>query len=100
MKNFTYNDMDFSVEKAKNHWDVFYKKSDGQLACVGAALFEGVAESEVEAKARALVKAVFPVGVRSVGPDVAHPTWIGDLKIIGPDISHANFIYWDKERVS
>ena len=29
-----------------------------------------------------LARTLFPVGVRSVGPDVAHPTTIGDLKLV------------------
>lgn len=100
MKSFTYNDMDFSLEGAGGRWDIAYKKPDGKSAFVGAGLFAGLPESEVEAKARALVKAIFPVGVRSVGPDVAHPTLIGDLKIVGPDVTHPNFIYWDKDSSS
>jgi hypothetical protein len=46
------------------------------------------------------VKSVYPVGVRVVGPDVAHPNKIGDLKIVGPDVTHPNFIYWDKDSAS
>jgi hypothetical protein len=59
-----------------------------------------VPEGEVEAKAKTLVKTMFPVGVKSIGPDVAHPNMIGDLKIIGPDITHPNFIYWNKDSTS
>jgi hypothetical protein len=43
---------------------------------------------------------MLPVGVRSVGPDVAHPALIGDMKLVGPDVTHPNFIYWDKDSSS
>ena len=52
------------------------------------------------ARAMALIKTIFPVGIKSVGPDVAHPNTIGDLKIVGPDVTHPNFIYWNKDSVS
>lgn len=100
MKSFTYNDMDFSVESAQGRWNISWKKPDGKSAYVGAGLFEGLPESEVEVRARALVKSIFPVGIRIVGPDVAHPGLIGDLKIVGPDVTHPNFIYWDKDSSS
>ena len=48
----------------------------------------------------ALIKTIFPVGIKSVGPDVGHPNTIGDLKIVGPDVTHPNFIYWNKDSVS
>jgi len=103
MKSFTYNDMDFSVENsqcAQDRWDISCKKADGKSAYVGAGLFAGLPESEVEGKARMLVKAIFPVGIRIVGPDVTHPSLVGDLKIVGPDVTHSNFIYWDKDSSS
>ena len=65
-------------------------------AYVGAGLFEGVPESEIESRARTLVRSIFPVGIKVVGPDVAHPNLIGDLKIVGPDVTHPNFIYWTR----
>ena len=58
------------------------------------------AAAEAEAKAKALVRTMLPVGVRSVGPDVAHPALIGDMKLVGPDVTHPNFIYWDKDSSS
>ena len=100
MKSFTYNDMDFSVEKANGRWGISYKKPDGKPAFVGSGLFEGLAESEIEAKARGLAKSIFPVGIKIVGPDTVHPNLIGDLKIVGPDVTHPNFIYWDKDSSS
>jgi hypothetical protein len=100
MKSFTYNDMEFSVEKAQDRWDISCRKSDGKAALVAAGLFAGLAESEAEAKAKALVRTMLPVGVRSVGPDVAHPALIGDMKLVGPDVTHPNFIYWDKDSSS
>ena len=59
-----------------------------------------IGADEVEACARRLVRAIFPVGVRCVGPDVAHPLTIGDLKIVPPDVTHPNFIYWNGDSVS
>ena len=100
MKSFTYNDMDFVAENIQGRWNVSYKKPDGKSAYVGAGLFEGVPENEIDGKLRALIRAIFPVGIKSVGPDVAHPNLIGDLKIVGPDVTHPNFIYWDKESSS
>ena len=100
MKSFTYNDMEFSVEKAQDRWDISCKKADGKAALVAAGLFAGLAEGEAEAKAKALVRTMLPVGVRSVGPDVAHPALIGDMKLVGPDVTHPNFIYWDKDSTS
>lgn len=100
MKSFTYNDMEFSVEKAQDRWDISCKKADGNAALVAAGLFAGVPEAEAEAKARALVRTMLPVGIKVVGPDVAHPNLIGDLKLVGPDVTHPNFIYWDKDSAS
>ena len=100
MKTFTYNDTEFSVEQAQGRWDISYKKADGKPAFVGAGLFAGVSGDEIEAKALALIKSIFPVGIRVVGPDVTHPNLIGDLKIVGPDVTHPNFIYWDKDSSS
>jgi hypothetical protein len=101
MKSFTYNDLIFSVEKSGNGWDITYKSTPAAApAFAGTGLFQDVPEGEVEAKAKTLVKTMFPVGVKSIGPDVAHPNMIGDLKIIGPDITHPNFIYWNKDSTS
>lgn len=100
MKTFTYNDTEFSVEQAQGRWDISYKKPDGKTAFVAAGLFTGVSGDEIEAKALALIKSIFPVGIRVVGPDVTHPNLIGDLKIVGPDVTHPNFIYWDKDSSS
>ena len=69
-------------------------------ATAAAGLFAGLPEAEAETRALALIKTVFPVGVKSVGPDVAHPNTIGDLKIVGPDVAHPNVVYWDKDSVS
>jgi len=100
MKSFTYNDMDFSVENVNGRWAISCLKPDGKAVYVGAGLFEGLLESEAEAKAKQLVKSIYPVGIKVVGPDTSHPNQIGDLKIIGPDVTHPNFIYWDKESSS
>ena len=100
MKTFTYNDMLFSVEPASGKWNIVCKRGDDKTAYVAAGVFPAATEVEAETRARALVRAICPVGVRSVGPDVAHPIRVGDLKIIGPDVAHANFIYWDKDSAS
>jgi hypothetical protein len=100
MKTFTYNDIEFTIAKAGNGWEIARKLADGRSAQVGAGLFPGVPDGEAEARAYSLVKTVFPVGVKSVGPDVAHPNMVGDLKIVGPDVAHPNFIYWNKDSTS
>ncbi len=100
MKTITYNDIEFTIVKSGKGWEIARKLTDGTLAQVGAGLFEGVADGEAEARAVALVKTVFPVGIKSVGPDVTHPNMVGDLKIVGPDVAHPNFIYWSKDSTS
>ncbi|MDR3684997.1 MAG: hypothetical protein P4L11_14815 [Geothrix sp.] len=100
MPSIAYNDMQFSVEKRDDRWDITYPLPDGSRALAGAGLFAGLPEKEAEIRALALIKTIFPVGIRSVGPDVNHPNTIGDLRIIGPDVAHPNFIYWDKDSVS
>ncbi|MGE5385016.1 MAG: hypothetical protein ACM3SV_03925 [Betaproteobacteria bacterium] len=95
MKTFTYNDITFGVEKAGDGYDI----TKG-AAVVAAGLFKGVAAAEAEAKAEALVKTIYPVGIKSVPPDVTHPTMIGDLKIVPPDVGHSTFIYWNKDSVN
>ena len=100
MQTINYNDMQFTVEKNGAGWDIICRRPNGTSATAGAGLFAEVPEGEVAARALALIKTVFPVGIRMVGPDVGHPTTIGDLKIVGPDVTHPNFIYWDKDSVS
>lgn len=100
MQPIRYNDMDFTVEKAGDRWNIRCMLPDGSSATAAAGLFAGLPESEAHTRALALIRTVFPVGVKSVGPDVAHPNTIGDLKIVGPDVTHPNFVYWDKDSVS
>lgn len=100
MPTFTYNDMQFTVEPGGAGWDISYRLPGGASALAGAGLFPGLAESEAGPRAQELIRTVFPVGIRSVGPDVLHPNTIGDLKIVGPDVTHPNFIYWNKDSVS
>jgi len=100
MPTITYNDMQFTVTGREDRWDLTITKADGSTTIAGAGLFPGLTESEAEVRALALIKTIFPVGIRSVGPDVTHPNRIGDLKIVGPDVTHPNFIYWDKDSVS
>jgi hypothetical protein len=100
MQSIIYNDMQFSVEKRDDRWDISYQLPNGSSAIAGSGLFAGLSESEAGPRALALIKTIFPVGIKSVGPDVTHPNTIGDLKIIGPDVTHPNFIYWNKDSVS
>jgi hypothetical protein len=100
MTTFTYNDIEFSVEQAQGRWNIRYRRPDGTPVFVAAGLFASVSGDEIEAKARELTQSIFPVGIRIVGPDVAHPNLIGDLKIVGPDVTHPNFIHWDKDSSS
>ncbi len=100
MQKIIYNDMQFSVEPSGDRWDITYTLPNNATAVVAAGLFAGLTESEAGARALSLVKTIFPVGIKSVGPDVLHPNTIGDLKIVGPDVTHPNFIYWDKDSVS
>ena len=100
MPSLLYNDIQFSVEPSGDRWDITYKLPSGASALAAAGLFPGLAEADATGRALALVKTIFPVGIKSVGPDVTHPNRIGDLKIVGPDVTHPNFIYWDKDSVS
>jgi hypothetical protein len=100
MQPIRYNDMDFTVEKEGDRWDIRLTRPDGSSATAGTGLFAGLPESEARTRALSLIRTVFPVGVRSVGPDVGHPNTIGDLRIVGPDVAHPNFITWDKDSVS
>ncbi|MGZ6987373.1 MAG: hypothetical protein ACXVH0_00260, partial [Thermoanaerobaculia bacterium] len=83
MQPIRYNDLDFTVEKADRSWDIRCTRTDGSVATAGTGLFVGLGEEEARARALVLIRTVFPVGVKSVGPDVAHPNTIGDLKIVG-----------------
>jgi len=96
MSSFTYNDTTFTVTASGAAWDL----TRGPEALVAAGVFPGASAEDASSRALALVKTIFPVGVKCVGPDVAHPNTIGDLKIVGPDVTHPNFIYWNKDSVS
>jgi hypothetical protein len=100
MKNIIYNDTEFSVAKTTCGWSITRKLPNGALAVVAANLFADLPDGDAEARALALVRTVFPTGIRIVGPDVAHPNMVGDLKIVGPDVSYPNFIYWNKDSTS
>ena len=100
MANFNYNDMAFAIEAAGSAWDILRVLPGGATAVVGTGLFAGATAADAQAKGLALVKAIYPVGIKVVGPDVAHPNMIGDLKIVGPDVTHPNFIYWDQDSAS
>ncbi|HEY3400325.1 MAG TPA: hypothetical protein VGK03_06800 [Geothrix sp.] len=100
MQSISYNDMQFSVEPRGDGWDITFTAPNGACAFAGAGLFPGLPEGEAVTRALALIKTVFPVGIKSVGPDVSHPNTIGDLKIVGPDVTHSTFIYWNKDSAS
>jgi hypothetical protein len=100
MESFIYNDTEFLLAANDSGWDIKRKLAGGGEAIVATGVFPGMAANDAGIRALALVKAIYPVGIRIVGPDVAHPTRIGDLKIVGPDVTHPNFIYWDKDSVS
>ena len=65
---FTYNDMELSAEETQGRWVIAYRNSDGKGRVVGARLFAGVPADEVEACARRLVRAIFPVESAASGP--------------------------------
>lgn len=100
MPTITYNDLTFTVAPRGDCWDISYTLPNGSTTIAGAGLFAGLMEAEAAIRALALIKTIFPVGVKSVGPDVTHPTTIGELKLVGPDVTHPNFIYWNKDSVS
>ena len=100
MPTITYNDMQFTIEPRGGGYDLACTRPDGSKAIAGTGLFAGLTQAEADLRALALIKTIFPVGIRSVGPDVTHPSTIGDLRIIGPDVTHPNFIYWNKDSVS
>ena len=100
MKNMTYNGMEFSIVKMSSGWDISRKLPNGEVAVVASTLFVDLPDSEAELRAQALIRIIFPVGIKVVGPDVAHPNRVGDLKIIGPDVVHPNFVYWNSESTS
>ena len=100
MNTFQYNDMAFAVERSDRGWDITRQVPGGGAAWVGAGLFAGASESEARERGRALVRIIYPAGVRIVGPDVAHPVRVGGLRIVGPDVAHGNFVHWDKDSTS
>jgi hypothetical protein len=100
MQPIRYTDMDFTVEASGRSWDIRCTRTDGSGATAGTGLFPGLGEQDARSRALALIRTVFPVGVKSVGPDVGHPNTIGDLKIVGPDVAHPNFVNWEKDSVS
>ena len=99
MLSISYNDMQFTVEARDGKWDISYATPKG-TAYAGSGLFPGLTATEAGARALTLIKTIFPVGVKSVGPDVTHPNMIGGLRIVGPDVTHPNFIYWNKDSAS
>ena len=100
MSRFSYNDMTFAVSRAGSVWEIVRELPGGSQTVVAAGLYPGIDDAEAAARAQALVRTIFPVGVRIVPPDVAHAVTIGDLKIVPPDVAHPLFAYWDKESVS
>jgi hypothetical protein len=100
MLSFVYNDIAFALQAVGRAWGVSRALPDGGAALVATGLFEGLSQEHALARARLLVEAIYPVGVRIVGPDVSHATRIGDLRLVGPDVTHANFIHWERDSSS
>lgn len=95
MKKITYNDLEFVIEKAGKAWEI--RRGE---AVVATGLFAGLSDNEVEPKAVALIKTIYPVGVKVIGPDVTHPITVGDIKYYPPDVAHPNFVSWEKDSSS
>lgn len=100
MKTFTYNDTNFLIDKTGGAWNILRVLPDGTTPVFAAGLYAGLPDDEAEAGAEALIKTIFPVGVKIFGPDFAHPNKVGDLKIVGPNLRHPNFIHWNKDSTS
>ena len=100
MSGFIYNDQEYGLEASGAAWNVVVQRPGGKTALFGVGLFAGEGEDAALLRAQKLVRILAPVGVRVVGPDVAHPLRVGDLKIVPPDVTHPNFIYWDKDSTS
>jgi hypothetical protein len=100
MTSFIYNDLAFSLTAAGDGWDITRDAANGGTAQVGTGLFKGQPLDEALTRARALIHAIYPVGIKVVGPDVAHPALVGDLKIVGPNVAHPNFINWNVDSTS
>lgn len=95
MKKLFYNDLEFEIEKTGPTWEI---RRAGTVVATG--LYAGLPDAEAEVKAVALVKTMYPVGVKVVGPDVAHPITVGDIKYYPPDVAHPNFVFWEKDSPS
>lgn len=95
MKKLQYNDIEFEIERLGNVWEI---RRNGVPVATG--LFSGLSEQEAEARAVALARTMFPVGVNIIGPDVAHPLTVGDIKYYPPDVAHPNFVTWEKDTAS
>lgn len=100
MKKFTYNDIEFSIATTGTGWNISRKLANGETAQVGAALFGTLSYRDAIAQAEALIRIIYPVGVKIIGPDVAHPNLVSGMKIIGPDVAHPNFINWPANTTS
>lgn len=100
MSGFIYNDQEYGLESSGAAWNLVVQRAGGKTAVVAAGVFAGEGIEAALARAQKLVRMLAPVGIRVVGPDVAHPLLVGDLKIVPPDVTHPNFIYWDKDSTS
>ena len=100
MTRFSYNDAEFWLEPAGPGWTILRQRAGGSPAPIATGLFAGSSEHEAETRARELVKAIDPVGIKLVGPDLTRSLRAGDLRIVGPDVAHLNFIAWDKDSTS
>jgi hypothetical protein len=99
-RTFIYNDTTFGVRAAGSAWAITRVLPAGGEAVVATGVFNGLTAEAAFERARALVRTVCPVGVKTIGPDVAHPLRVGDLKIVGPDLGHPNFAYWNQDSTS
>jgi hypothetical protein len=102
MTRFSYNDAEFWLEWGGQGqgWTILCRRADGSASPIATGLFGGASEQEARGQARELVKAIDPVGIKLVGPDLTRSLRSGDLRIIGPDVAHPNFILWDKDSTS
>ena len=98
--DFIHGDVGYVVRASGAAWDVCRLSANGEPVVVGAGLFAGLSAEAACARAQAFVKVLSPVGVRIVGPDVAHPLRAGEVRIVPPNVAHPNFVYWTHDSVS
>jgi hypothetical protein len=100
MKKMHYNDIEFALQREDNGLAHHTQASRRMRRGCRSWPFPGAVRTLAEARAVALVRTIFPVGIRRVAPDVARPTTVGDIKIVGPDVAHPQFVGWSKDSTS